>query len=248
MSELKEFAFKDLDQEGLETLQAISEADAFNQWMYDSIKPFLSGKILEIGSGIGNISRPVLKNGYSIMLSDIRDNYCDYLRENFTAHTNLLGIKKIDLIHPEFTKEYSDLISTFDTVFALNVVEHIKDDVLAFANSLQLLKTGGKLVILVPAHQWLYNKMDKELYHYRRYSLKTLKRRIMEAGGHPVRSFYFNSLGIGGWLLNGVINKKIISGGQMSAFNKLVPLAKVLDKFTNTFTGLSSVVVARKPA
>ena len=53
---MSEFSFKEIDEEGMETLKAISEANKFNEWMYERIAPDCSGKILEIGSGIGNIS------------------------------------------------------------------------------------------------------------------------------------------------------------------------------------------------
>ena len=54
---MQDFQFKEIDKEGWETLLAISKADRFNRWMYDIIQPFIKGNILEIGSGIGNISQ-----------------------------------------------------------------------------------------------------------------------------------------------------------------------------------------------
>ncbi len=47
---------KEIDIEGEDTLIAIAKADKFNFWMYSQLRPFLQGNILEIGSGIGNIS------------------------------------------------------------------------------------------------------------------------------------------------------------------------------------------------
>ena len=49
--------YKEFDFEGEKTLKAIASADNFNEWMYSCIKIFCKGKILEIGSGIGNISK-----------------------------------------------------------------------------------------------------------------------------------------------------------------------------------------------
>ena len=54
---MKEFQFKVEDKEGLNTLETISKADKFNRWMFDTISPYCKGRILEIGSGIGNISQ-----------------------------------------------------------------------------------------------------------------------------------------------------------------------------------------------
>ena len=52
-----QYTTKLIDEEGLETLNAIANANLFNEWMYSRIAPYCSGHILEIGSGIGNISR-----------------------------------------------------------------------------------------------------------------------------------------------------------------------------------------------
>ena len=60
---------KEIDLEGLETLNVIEKANKFNKWMYDTIKPHCKGKILEIGSGIGNISEYFIKDNQNIVLN-----------------------------------------------------------------------------------------------------------------------------------------------------------------------------------
>ena len=62
MSEHK-FTFKEVDHQGLETLKALAASNNFNRWIYDTIKPYTGGRILEIGSGIGNISQFFLQDG-----------------------------------------------------------------------------------------------------------------------------------------------------------------------------------------
>ena len=75
-------SFKDFDQEGEENLKAIAEAKKFNKWMYDTIRPYCQGRVLEIGSGIGNISEWFIKDSkVDIVLSDIREQYRVYLRQ-----------------------------------------------------------------------------------------------------------------------------------------------------------------------
>ena len=242
---MSEFAFKDIDQEGMETLKAISGANKFNQWMYQRISQDCSGKILEIGSGIGNISEYFIKNGAEIYLSDLRDNYLEFLENNYKGKA--AGILKMDIVAPDFDQKYAKHIGTFDTVFALNVVEHIKDDTLAMANIKKLLKNDGKAVILVPAYNTLYNSFDEALEHYRRYTKKTLNK-VFDSNQFKIeKSSYFNAAGIAGWILSGAILKKsTIPAGQMKLYNKLVPIFKVVDKVIfNTF-GLSVVTVGKK--
>jgi SAM-dependent methyltransferase len=82
----------------------------------------------------------------------------------------------------------------YDLVAVLDVVEHIGDDVAALAAMSTLLKPGGKILIAVPAHQWLWSAHDVVNHHHRRYSKATLKAAIVAAGLTPVRMRWFNSL------------------------------------------------------
>ncbi|MCC7301073.1 MAG: class I SAM-dependent methyltransferase [Bacteroidia bacterium] len=243
-----DFIFKEEDDEGMDTLRAIEHAVKFNAWMFSSIRPYIRGSVLEIGSGIGNISTEVMKAGFSLTMSDIRENYCEFLRRKFSGAALSGGVIRMDLVHPEFEKEYAELFGSFDTVFALNVVEHIKEDYLALRNASTLLKPGGNLVILVPAYQWLYNRFDKELYHFRRYNRTKLKQIFLSAGMEVLQSFYFNAAGIPGWWLSGsVMKNRIIPARQMKLFNTMVPLFRVLDAALGKRAGLSVVCIGKKP-
>ncbi len=241
----KEFVFKDIDQEGLDTLDAIANADLFNEWMYDTIKPFCKGKILEVGSGIGNISQFFIRDKAEILLTDIRDNYCSILKDKF-KNTSSIGVEKMDLVESDFDVTYASHLNTYDTIFALNVVEHIKEDAQAIANCKKLLKPNGNLIILVPAYQILFNKFDTELEHYRRYTT-TLLSTIMKQELSIIHSQYFNATGIAGWILSGsILRKKTIPAGQMKLYNKLVPIFKLVDKVLFNSIGLSAIVVGKK--
>lgn len=235
-------SIKEIDYEGMEILSVIENANYFNEWMYNTIKPYCSGKILEIGSGIGNISTYFVRDKKQITLTDLRANYCDILKKKFST-----TVINLDLVHPNFDVEYKDFLGTFDSVFALNVVEHIKDDIHAIANCKKLLKTNGTLIILVPAYQFLYNNFDIELEHFRRYTHKSLLK-ILEANDLKTKKpFYFNFIGIIGWWFSGsILKKKTIPEGQMGLFNKLVPIFKFVDWITFRKIGLSVICVSFK--
>ncbi len=238
-----EFIFKPIDFEGWQTLESIASAPLFNEWMYQTISPRMKGKILEIGSGIGNISNFFLQDGQEIMLSDIRENYCRYLASEFGHLSHCLGVRQIDLVHPDFELVYADLLNCFDSVFALNVVEHIEKDELAIKNCQKLLKRGGRLVILVPAYQWLYNEFDINLEHYRRYTKKSLSTLFLKNNFYIEKQYHFNLAAIGGWWFSGsILRKKIIPSGQMKIYNALVPIFKWADKLVAQRIGISVVV------
>ncbi len=237
------FQFKEFDLEGLQTLEAMAAAPRLNQWMYETIGKRLSGNILEIGSGIGNISECFLQDNKKIQLTDLRENYLSFLRHKFEGKKNILGIEHLDLVHPNFDEFYGNKFEKYDGLFALNVIEHIENDVQAIANCKKLLKKGGRMVILVPAYQSLYNGFDKALEHYRRYNKKTLAQLFETNHLKITHQQYFNFIGVFGWFFSGtVLQKEIIPKGQMQVFNKLVPLFKIIDKVIFNSLGLSVIV------
>jgi 2-polyprenyl-3-methyl-5-hydroxy-6-metoxy-1,4-benzoquinol methylase len=235
-----QFEYKEIDEEGLETLNAIEKASKFNHWMYSTIRPACKGKILEIGSGIGNISDFFFQDNSDIILSDIRNNYCDRLRNKFPQ----AKVLNFDLVSPEFDEEMKEYFGFFDSVFALNVLEHIENDVLALQNARKLLKENGTLIILVPAYQTLYNRFDKELMHFRRYTATSLSNVYNKAGLTIRTRKYFNLIGILGWLFSGAIQRnKTIPSDQMRIFNACVPIFKLFDQLILNKSGLSVIVI-----
>ncbi|MEP6260716.1 MAG: methyltransferase [Gillisia sp.] len=235
------------DKIGKNTLDVIGEADKFNKWMYETILPFTKGRILEIGSGLGNISNFFLENNKEIFLTDLRTEYCTLLQDKFSSKPNLLGIDQLNLIHPDFDQVYNDHLEKFDTVFALNVIEHIKDDNLAISNCKKLLKDNGHLIILVPSYQKLFNRFDEELGHFQRYNLNSLHKLFSRNHLSVVHKQYFNLIGIAGWYISGSLMKKeSIPSKQMKIYNKLVPVWQVLDMMVQNKIGLSTIVVGRK--
>jgi len=241
----RHFQFKEHDAEGLETLQAIKDADAFNNWMYGQIAPFIESPVLEIGSGIGNISKCCLAEGHSLMMTDIRLEYIDFLKRGFSEKEQ--QVLQLDLVDQNFDEKFEAYFGKFKTVFALNVIEHIEDDNLAIQNASKLLCAGGKLIILVPAHPLLYNKLDRNLFHFKRYGIGDL-RKLMQISPLKLESVKgFNSLGIAAWIYGGLISRKgVIAGGDMKFYNRLVPIAKWIDKIIFLKLGLSLIAVSRK--
>jgi SAM-dependent methyltransferase len=235
------------DPVGLHTLKVIARADRFNRWMYDQFKHQLKGEILEIGSGIGNISKLVIEEGRSITLSDYNQDYCDALKKKFSQYKNVREIISIDLLHPDFQNKYSTYKEKYDSIFLLNVIEHINDDLEAVNNCKGLLKQDGHLILLAPAYSWLYSSFDKQLGHFRRYSLRSLKDLLVKNNFNILSASYFNFAGIGGWLLFGkIFNQKKLNNNEMIAFNKIVPMAKTLDKLFGKKIGLSIIVTGIK--
>ena len=235
------------DPTGLQTLEQFAEAKKFNQWLFETLLPYCKGKILEAGSGIGNISELLLQHKFHLTVSDLREEYCTYLSSKFNNHPLLDGVVQLDLSVDSLETEKPELIGQFDTVITSNVIEHIEDDVNAIRNCKKMLAKHGNLIILVPAFQSFYNGFDKELGHYRRYSAKKLSGLMQAEGMQVIHTQYFNTAGLLGWFFSGaVMKKKVIPNNQLQLFEKLVPVVRLIDKLTLHKAGLSVIAVARK--
>ena len=210
------------------------------------IKPYVNGNTLEIGSGIGNLSSFFLNDNIPITLSDTEEEYIDILRKRFNGHRNLKSIISINLEHPTFDRRYPEMKEKFDTVFLLNVLEHIKDDELAIRNIRFLLKPGGTILILSPAYSFLYSALDQALGHHRRYTTDSLKTLLSRSGLITFKSFYFNFIGVIAWLYGKILRLKTIPAGEMSMFNRLVSIGKFIDKIIFRKAGLSAIIVGQK--
>lgn len=235
------------DPVGSETLGTISEAGVFNKWMYSAISPYLNGKILEIGSGLGNISAFLLEDKQNVTLSDLRPEYCSYLTRHFRESRSLEDVVKIDIAEKNFDAVYSHLLGSFDSLFALNVIEHIEDDATALNNCKKLLKDQGTLVILVPSYKWLFCRFDRELGHFRRYNRNSLRSLVSTTGIEIQNLFNFNAAGVAGWLLFGkLLNGRQIREGQMKIYDNFVSLFRLIDRLLFHKFGLSLIITGKK--
>jgi SAM-dependent methyltransferase len=235
------------DKYGFSTLDTIASADKFNRWMYDVIAPYCNGDILEIGGGIGNISMQLLLDNKSLTVTELHEEYCEIIRKRLTGYKGLRQVVQMDITDKNFDGKYQEFFNRFDSVFALNVIEHIDERDLALQNCRKLLKPGGNLIILVPAFQSLYNQFDQALGHFLRFRMKSLCQLMSDNGYQVIHKQYFNFIGIFGWWFTGsILKKKEIPEGQMSLYNFFVPIFRIVDVFTKRFAGLSVIAIGKK--
>jgi SAM-dependent methyltransferase len=84
--------------------------------------------------------------------------------------------------------------ASFDLALALDVLEHLDDDRPALRELRRVVRPTGRLLITVPAYQWLWSSHDEVNHHHRRYTRATLLAAAAETGWAPVRTTHFNSL------------------------------------------------------
>jgi SAM-dependent methyltransferase len=98
----------------------------------------------------------------------------------------------VQLVPPGARLPFAD--GAFDLVTALDVIEHIDDDVAALGELRRVLRPGGRLLVAVPAFTFLWGRQDEVSHHRRRYTRATLARALAQAGFAVVRESYFNTL------------------------------------------------------
>lgn len=226
---------------GVSTLLALSGARRLNRWIYETIAPHVGSRVLEVGAGIGNVTR-FLANRELVLATDISPVCLDSLRNRF-VHSPNVRVLPLDLndVPVERLREWQ-----LDTVVCLNVLEHIEDDVRTLQRLNQSLGPGGKLLVLVPACSSFYGSIDREVGHYRRYSRRELEEKLRATGFRIRKIQHFNAAGIPGWLLNGrLLKRKTLPLFQVKVFNLLLPLLKLEGLLRLPF-GLSLVAVAER--
>ncbi|MCM2317661.1 MAG: glycosyltransferase [Thermoanaerobaculia bacterium] len=226
---------------GYRTLVRMGKLKRYNQWVWESIKSHVGDRVLEVGAGIGNMTR-LLYGRSQVVATDVETPYVDILRNKFRRRPGI-DVEWLDLSDDRCL---SLARYDFDSAVCLNVLEHIDDDTGALRRLHGLLQDGGTLAIYVPADPSLFGSMDTSVGHYRRYSKDDLVAKIEKAGFVVDRVFYQNRLGRLGWWFNArVLRREHMPSGQSRLFDMLVPMLRRIES-TPPSNGLSLIVLAHK--
>jgi glycosyltransferase involved in cell wall biosynthesis/phospholipid N-methyltransferase len=213
------------DEFGSQILGRLSRAPRFNEWMADVIRPFCGQRVLEIGSGVGNLTQRLIPRR-EYVVSDVNPLYLHtlaslkrdrpYLRVTYCDVTAAESFPKVD--------------GGFDTVICLNVIEHVDDDRAALRNIRGVLGPGGRAIVLVPQGPGNFGTLDGVLGHKRRYTRETLAGLAESCGMKVAEMIPFNRTGSAAWFLNGKLLRRQKFGlGQILALNALTPLLRRVD-------------------
>jgi glycosyltransferase involved in cell wall biosynthesis len=224
-----------------QTLQRMKKLHRYNQWIFSKFQPYLGRRVLETGSGIGNITKFLLDRDL-IIATDVEPKYLTLLKNTFGKYKKFM-IEQLDISGTEMKRYQSYHI---DSVICFNVLEHIEQDEKPLKKIFELLEPGGRLLLLVPSHPWLYGSLDEHLGHQRRYGKKELRNKLETAGFRVIFLKHFNRIGILGWFLDSrILRRKRLPPFQLRIYNLFVPLFK-LEKFFPLPFGTSLLAVAEK--
>lgn len=226
-------------------LDALAQATRLREWMFSVLRPTMPGSALEIGAGIGTFSELLLGSGVTDLVVLEPDRECAAFLERRFSHESRMRVVDEPLPGSPTLAEFG---ATFPYALCQNVLEHIADDAAALAEIADALAPGGEVALLVPAHPWLFGRLDVRFGHFRRYTRAGLTRLIETAGLQIEDLRSFNLLGVPGWWLAGHTNVVGLSAGSLRVFERFVPLARAFDRAFRPPVGLSLVARARKPS
>lgn len=232
----------DLSYKGSE-LELFEKAENWKAYYQNLIRDYLGHEVLEVGAGIGATTRALCGEKQSRWLC----------LEPDPAMGKRIGTLITNRQLPSTCEVRVGLVSdlqpqeNFDTIVYIDVLEHIENDRAELKLSLSHLKPGGFLVVLSPAHQWLYTPFDEAIGHHRRYNKNSLSALIPE-GVEQVELKYLDCVGALASLGNRLVLKSNIpSAKQLAVWDKLmIPLSKVLDPILGYRAGKSVLGVWRK--
>jgi SAM-dependent methyltransferase len=222
-------------------LETLKGARRLGDWIFEQFRPYVRGRVAEVGAGIGTFSERIQAARVDDLLLVEPDPACAVrLRSEFGGAT---------VAEEELPDAPSLLSGDRDLVVALNVIEHIADDGAAVATMARALRPRGVLTLLVPAHPWLYGALDRRYGHARRYTRERL-RAVVEAAGLEVVDLYrFNALGIPGWLIKNATRDATIDARSVRTYERILPAyRRVVEDRVRPPVGLSVVVHARRRA
>jgi SAM-dependent methyltransferase len=228
--------------EGYNTLIQMDQAPRYNAWLGTRLRPHLGRRVLEIGAGIGTITRQIADGRELVIALEADGFYVQRLQNLFR------GSPVVRPLHAPVESTDWEALSRegLDTVMLSNVLEHIEDDAGAVRRFRSVLPRGGRLVILVPALQALYGSIDEAIGHHRRYDPTSL-RRVIEANGFEVeRLEWLNLFGIPGWYINSrLLRRRAVPGMQVRLYDRLAPLLARAEAAFRLPIGMSLLAVAR---
>lgn len=201
-------------------------------------------RILEVGAGIGATTVALRDVPFDRWVCVEPDAFlCEKIRKKRSAGDVASEVEVRNCTASELVGE------KFDTILYIDVLEHIENDREELKLASKLLVEGGKIIVLSPAHNYLFSPFDRKIGHYRRYDKRLMTNIVPE--GLVVRQMqYLDSIGYFASLANKLILKQSDPSRSQIAFwdSVMVPLSKIFDPILYYLAGKSILAAFQKEA
>lgn len=222
-------------------LEALSDLPNYHAWILGDFAPYLGGRAVEIGAGVGTIARKIAPMVESLEVVEPADNLQPALAETLAGS----GIT----IHHGSLEQWLAAVepASRDSIVMVNVLEHVADDRGALAALRRALQPGGHLLLFVPALPALFSPMDEVLGHHRRYTRSELVAKVEEAGFTVRTSGYRDLLGVAAWwLVHRVMGNTGFNRSAAKFYDRVgVPLTRLLERLVGAPVGKNILLVAK---
>ncbi len=227
-----------------EELDVFAHAVNWKSYFRSVLRPLLRGTVLEVGAGIGGTTAVLCEEGHKDWLCLEPDaGLADRLRQRVGELGLSVSPRVVcgDLDSLEQTDQ-------FDAIIYIDVLEHIEDHKAELISATRYLREGGALIVLSPAHQYLYTEFDRAIGHYRRYK-RAMMEEITPPGLEVERIWYMDAVG----MLLSLGNRLLLRSAQptvkqVKLWDRLfVPCSRLIDPLTGWRLGKSIIAVWRRP-
>ncbi len=217
----------------------LAQAHNYRHSLIAELAPHLSGNVVEVGAGIGQMTESLARIPAIRLLQSVEPDprFADRFAQNLPNQPLIRGtVADVPKGH-------------WNGVVNINVLEHIEDDEAELKAYHELLKgEKGALCLFIPARPELYAPLDKDFGHFRRYSKKELRRKLEKAGFAIEKIRYYNFVGYFAWLLNfKLLKSRGFNPGAVRLFDRLIfpPMHFVESRLLPPPIGQSLLVIAR---
>jgi SAM-dependent methyltransferase len=204
------------------------------------LRPWVSGSVLEVGAGMGATSEILVSDAVSKWTCLEPDpSLAKVIEAKIRA-----GVLPTQCACRRGTLEDLEPEATFDVILYIDVLEHIGDDCRELAAAASRLEPNGRLVVLAPAHPWLYSPFDASLGHHRRYTMHSLLALTPE-GLSCEAALYLDTVGV----LASASNRLLLRSEkptlrQLLVWDRLmVPVSRLVDRLLGYRVGKSVLAV-----
>lgn len=223
-------------------LEIFKNAFIWKKYWLKMCRKYIQGNVLEVGSGLGVNTILISKlPGVSSVtaLEPDPELFFESIKKK---------LDKVNFLNLRIQELKTD--NKFDTIIYIDVLEHIAEDKQEVNRALKLLKNNGKIIILSPAHQYLFSNFDQAIGHYRRYNKYSIRKIFTSASvaTKEVTIMYLDSVGMMASLVNKfLLYQQAPKAGQVFLWDRiLVRISKLFDLILFYSVGKSILSVHEK--
>lgn len=227
-----------------QALQSTTHASNYYNWVAGLVTPHLGPEPLEMGSGLGVhaslwLQEPSIKQ---LTLTESSPERLELLHQSFSNSPRIDVMSWGQAMRSE--RKWSSLV-------AINVIEHVREDVTTLRTAIRRISPGGKIVLFAPAFPLLMSAWDRQIGHYRRYRLSTMGTLADRCDLSIETLRYINLPGFFAWLF-GMRLLSMSTGAGEGRFSQVwdrlvIPPTRRLESHSRAPFGQSVLLVATTP-